>query len=53
MIGEVCLIIEMSADAVDIGKTVPCTRPIRGKTVSMAAEVAHGNCTDVPPVRKR
>jgi hypothetical protein len=31
------LAIEMGADAVDIG---------------MAAEIAHGSCTDVPPTRK-
>jgi dihydrolipoamide dehydrogenase len=52
MIGEVCLAIEMGADAVDIGKTIH-PHPTLGETIGMAAEVAHGSCTDVPPVRKR
>ena len=52
MIGEVCLAIEMGADAVDIGKTIH-PHPTLGETVGMAAEVAHGSCTDVPPQRKK
>ncbi len=52
MIGEVCLAIEMGADAVDIGKTIH-PHPTLGETIGMAAEVAHGSCTDVPPQRKR
>lgn len=52
MIGEVCLAIEMGADAVDIGKTIH-PHPTLGETVGMAAEVAHGSCTDLPPARKR
>ena len=52
MIGEVCLAIEMGADAVDIGKTIH-PHPTLGETVGMAAEVAHGSCTDVPPPRKK
>jgi len=52
MIGEVCLAIEMGADAVDIGKTIH-PHPTLGETVGMAAEVAHGSCTDIPPVKKR
>ena len=52
MIGEVCLAIEMGADAVDIGKTIH-PHPTLGETVGMAAEVAHGSCTDLPPQRKR
>ena len=51
MIGEVCLAIEMGCDAVDIGKTIH-PHPTLGETVGMAAEVAHGSCTDVPPARK-
>ena len=51
MIGEVCLAIEMGADAVDIGKTIH-PHPTLGESIGMAAEVAHGSCTDVPPVRK-
>ncbi len=51
MIGEVCLAIEMSCDAVDIGKNIH-PHPTLGETAGMAAEVAHGSCTDVPPPRK-
>jgi dihydrolipoamide dehydrogenase len=51
LIGEVCLAIEMGADAVDIGKTIH-PHPTLGESVGMAAEVAHGTCTDLPPVRK-
>ena len=39
------------ADAVDIGKTIH-PHPTLGESIGMAAEVAHGSCTDVPPVRK-
>mgnify|MGYP001342192713 FL=1 len=52
MIGEVCLAIEMGADAVDIGKTIH-PHPTLGETIGMAAEVAHGSCTDLPPMRKK
>ena len=52
MIGEVCLAIEMGCDAVDIGKTIH-PHPTLGETVGMAAEVAHGTCTDLPPPRKK
>ena len=51
MIGEIALGIEMGADAVDIGKTIH-PHPTLGESIGMAAEVAHGNCTDLPPVRK-
>jgi dihydrolipoamide dehydrogenase len=51
MIGEVALAIEMGADAVDIGKTIH-PHPTLGESIGMAAEVAHGSCTDVPPARK-
>jgi dihydrolipoamide dehydrogenase len=52
MIGEVALAIEMGADAMDIGKTIH-PHPTLGETIGMAAEVAHGSCTDLPPMRKR
>ncbi|HJW25420.1 MAG TPA: dihydrolipoyl dehydrogenase, partial [Rhodocyclaceae bacterium] len=52
MIGEVALAIEMGCDAVDIGKTIH-PHPTLGETIGMAAEVAHGTCTDVPPARKK
>jgi len=51
MIGEVALAIEMGADAVDIGKTIH-PHPTLGESIGMAAEVAHGTCTDVPPPRR-
>ena len=52
MISEVCLAIEMGCDAIDIGKTIH-PHPTLGETVGMAAEVAHGSCTDIPPVKKK
>ena len=51
MIGEVALAIEMGADAVDIGKTIH-PHPTLGESIGMAAEVAHGTCTDLPPPRR-
>jgi dihydrolipoamide dehydrogenase len=51
MIGEIALAIEMGADAVDIGKTIH-PHPTLGESIGMAAEVAHGSCTDLPPQRK-
>jgi dihydrolipoamide dehydrogenase len=51
MIGEVALAIEMGADAVDIGKTIH-PHPTLGESIGLAAEVAHGSCTDLPPARK-
>jgi len=52
LISEVALAIEMGADAVDIGSTIH-PHPTLGESLGMAAEVAHGTCTDVPPPRKR
>jgi dihydrolipoamide dehydrogenase len=51
MIGEVALAIEMGADAIDIGKTIH-PHPTLGESIGMAAEVAHGSCTDLPPAKK-
>jgi dihydrolipoamide dehydrogenase len=51
MIGEIALAIEMGADEVDIGKTIH-PHPTLGESIGMAAEVAHGTCTDVPPPRR-
>lgn len=51
MIGEIALAIEMGADSVDIGKTIH-PHPTLGESIGMAAEVAHGSCTDVPPARR-
>ncbi|MFO1221330.1 MAG: dihydrolipoyl dehydrogenase [Burkholderiaceae bacterium] len=52
LIGEVALAIEMGADAIDIGKTIH-PHPTLGESIGMAAEVAHGVCTDVAPPRRR
>jgi len=51
MLGEIALAIEMGADAVDIGKTIH-PHPTLGESIGLAAEVAHGSCTDLPPVKK-
>lgn len=51
MIGEIALAIEMGADAVDIGKTIH-PHPTLGESIGMAAEIAHGSCTDMPPARR-
>ena len=52
MIGEICLAIEMGCDATDIGKTIH-PHPTLGETIGLAAEVALGTCTDLPPQRKK
>lgn len=52
LISEATLAIEMGADMVDIGKTIH-PHPTLGESVGMAAEVAHGSCTDLPPKRKK
>ena len=49
MIGEIALAIEMGADEIDIGKTIH-PHPTLGESIGLAAEVAHGTCTDLPPV---
>ncbi|WP_119355248.1 dihydrolipoyl dehydrogenase [Azohydromonas sediminis] len=51
MIGEVALAIEMGADEIDIGKTIH-PHPTLGESIGMAAEAAHGSCTDLPPPRR-
>ncbi|WP_107687816.1 dihydrolipoyl dehydrogenase [Neisseria wadsworthii] len=52
MIGEICLAIEMGCDAADIGKTIH-PHPTLGESIGMAAEVALGVCTDLPPQKKK
>ncbi len=52
LISEVALAIEMGADEVDIGKTIH-PHPTLGESVGLAAEAAHGSCTDLPPVRHK
>jgi dihydrolipoamide dehydrogenase len=51
MIGEIALAIEMGADEIDIGKTIH-PHPTLGESLGLAAEVAHGSCTDLPPSKK-
>jgi dihydrolipoamide dehydrogenase len=48
LISEICLAIEMGADAVDIGKTIH-PHPTLSESIGMAAEVAEGVCTDLLP----
>ncbi|SAI71332.1 dihydrolipoamide dehydrogenase [Bordetella ansorpii] len=52
LISEVALAVEMGADVVDIAKTIH-PHPTLGESVGMAAEVAEGVCTDLPPMRKK
>ena len=52
LIGEIALAIEMGADAVDIGRTIH-PHPTLGESIGLAAEVAEGVCTDVPPARRK
>ncbi len=52
MIGEICLAIEIGADAVDIGKTIH-PHPTLVETIGMAAEAAEGVCTDLPSMTKK
>jgi dihydrolipoamide dehydrogenase len=52
LISEVALAIEMGADSTDIGKTIH-PHPTLGESVGMAAEAAHGHCTDLPPVKRK
>ncbi|WP_288060489.1 dihydrolipoyl dehydrogenase [Thiomonas sp.] len=51
LISEIALAIEMGADAVDIGRTIH-PHPTLGESVGLAAEVAEGSCTDLPPPRR-
>ncbi|HZV56019.1 MAG TPA: dihydrolipoyl dehydrogenase [Rhodocyclaceae bacterium] len=52
MIGEIALAIEMGCDAIDIGKTIH-PHPTLGESIGLAAEMAEGTCTDLPPSRKK
>lgn len=48
MIGEICVAIEMGADAIDISKTIH-PHPTFGETIGVAAEVYENVCTDLLP----
>ena len=52
LIGEVCLAIEMGCDAADMGHTIH-PHPTLCESVGLAAEVAEGACTDLPPQKKK
>lgn len=52
MIGEICLAIEMGAEAADVGKTIH-PHPTLSETIGLAAEFADGTCTDLPPVKRQ
>jgi dihydrolipoamide dehydrogenase len=52
LIGELALAIEMGCDAVDIGKTIH-PHPTLCESVSMAAELYEGVCTDLPPPKRK
>ncbi|UDG82981.1 dihydrolipoyl dehydrogenase [Candidatus Vallotia lariciata] len=52
LISEICLAIEMGADATDIGRTIH-PHPTLGELVGMAAELYEGICTDLPPQYKK
>jgi len=52
LLSEIVLAIEMGSDAVDIAKTIH-PHPTLGESVGLAAEVAEGSCTDLPPARKK
>ena len=52
MIGEIALAVSRGCDAAAIGKGIHHPHPTLGETVGLAAIVAHGSCTDLPPPRK-
>jgi dihydrolipoamide dehydrogenase len=52
LIGEICLAVELGADATDIGKTIH-PHPTLSESIGMAAEVLEGVCTDLPPAKRR
>jgi dihydrolipoamide dehydrogenase len=52
LIAETVHALEMGADAEDIGLTVH-PHPTLSESLGMAAEIATGTITDLPPKRKR
>lgn len=52
LIAEICLAVEMGADAHDIGKTIHA-HPTLAESIGMTAEAHLGHCTDLPPQKKR
>ncbi len=52
LIGEIAFAVEMRADVTDIAHTIH-PHPTLIESVGMAAEVAEGACTDLPPMKKK
>jgi dihydrolipoamide dehydrogenase len=52
LISELALAVEMGADATDIGKTIH-PHPTVSESVGMAAEAFEGECTDLPPQKRK
>ncbi len=52
LISEVCLAIELGADAEDLARTIH-PHPTLGESIGLAAEIFEGTCTDLPPPHKR
>ena len=52
LISEICLAIELGADADDLGRTIH-PHPTLGETVGLTAELFSGTCTDLPPPRRK
>ena len=50
LLGEVCLAIEMGADAEDIGLTIHA-HPTLNESIGLAAEIFEGSITDLPNVK--
>jgi dihydrolipoamide dehydrogenase len=53
MIGEIILAVSQGCDAAAIGKAIHHPHPTLCETVGLAASVAHGTCTDLPPMLVR
>lgn len=51
LVSEICLAIEIGADATDVGKTIH-PHPTLSESIGMTSEIVEGVCTDVMPVRK-
>jgi len=52
MIGEIALAVSRGCDAAAIGRDIHHPHPTLGETVGLAASLAHGSCTDLPPQLK-
>ena len=52
LIAEICLAVELGADATDIGRTI-LPHPTLPETIGMAAEAFEGVCTDLLPATRK